>query len=129
MSELNVSNAPQGKGLALAGFILALVGFIFAFWVPAAMALAFAATWPFYFWTVLCIASLVMCAMGMSKLGKSGGKKGLAVAGLVIAILATIVSLIISLFVGAVESNASGIQNELQNNIELQDAMNDLQNR
>lgn len=129
MSEhLNV-NQPQGKGLAITGFILSLVGFIFAFWIPAAMAIALASTWPFYFWTVLCISSIVMCAMGMSKLGKTGGKKGLAVAGLVIAIIATIVSLIISLFVGAVESNASNIQNELQNNVELQDAMRDLQNQ
>ena len=87
------STAPQGKGLAVSGFILALVGLVFSGIIAGIAALSIAtggSGWLMYFWLVLCIASVVMCAMGMSKLGKTGGKKGLAIAGLVIGIVATV---------------------------------------
>jgi hypothetical protein len=46
--------------------------------------------WLSYFWLVLILVGTLMSFMGMSKLGKTGGKKGIAIAGLVIGIIALI---------------------------------------
>ncbi len=87
MSELNVSNAPQGKGMAVTGFILSLVGILVPFNVIAVLMGSAALA---YFGLILCILSVALSAMGMSKLGKTGGKKGLGIAGLVIGLVATV---------------------------------------
>jgi hypothetical protein len=44
------------------------------------------------FWLVFSLAGLVLSVMGMMKLGKTGGKKGLAIAGLVLGLVATLLS-------------------------------------
>jgi O-antigen ligase len=105
------STAPQGKGMAVAGFILALVGLVFSGIIAGIAALSIAtggSGWLMYFWLVLCIASVVMCAMGMSKLGKTGGKKGLAIAGLVIGIVATVWAIVLTLGLGAADAAVDG---------------------
>lgn len=83
----------KGKEMGVAGFVLALVTFVFATWI-AAIAVASIITggsgWLMYVWLVFAIVSVVLSAMGMSKLGKTGGKKGLAIAGLVIGIVSVI---------------------------------------
>lgn len=83
----------KGKQMGVAGFVLALVTLIFSSWI-AVMAAAAIVTggsgWLMYLWLVLAIVSVVLSAMGMSKLGKTGGKKGLAIAGLVIGIVSVI---------------------------------------
>jgi hypothetical protein len=85
--------AVQGKQMGIAGFVLALVTLVFSSWV-AVMAAASIVTggsgWLMYLWLVLAIVSVVLSAMGMSKLGKTGGKKGLAIAGLVIGIVSVV---------------------------------------
>ena len=128
MSELNVSNAPQGKGMAVTGFVLSLVGLIFSSWIAAIAVLSIAtggSAWLMYFWLVLCIASIVLSVMGMSKLGKTGGKKGLGVAGLVIGIVATIYSIILVLGLSVAASAADSVGSDA-----MQDAMEEaLQNR
>jgi hypothetical protein len=127
MSELNVSNAPQGKGMAVTGFVLSLVGLIFSSWIAAIAVLSIAtggSAWLMYFWLVLCIASVVLSVMGMSKLGKTGGKKGLGIAGMVIGIVATIYSIILVLGLSVAASAADSVGSEA-----LQDAMEDMQNR
>ena len=105
MSEETGTAAPQGKGLAIGGFVLSLVGLIFSSWVAALTVVNMAESLRetgeiggkglMYFWMVLCIASVVLSAMGMSKLGKTGGKKGLAIAGLVIGIVAVLYALLL----------------------------------
>lgn len=115
------STAPQGKGLAVTGFILSLVGLIFSSWIAviaAAMIIAGGSAWLMYFWLVLCIASVVMSAMGMSKLGKTGGKKGLAIAGLVIGIVATIWAIVLTLGLGAADAATDGMSEEFQQRLE-----------
>jgi hypothetical protein len=127
MSELNVSNAPQGKGLAVTGFVLSLVGLIFSSWIAAIAVVSIIAggsAWLMYFWLVLCIASIVLSVMGMSKLGKTGGKKGLGVAGMVIGIVATIYSIILVLGLSVAASAAD------TGSAAMQDAMEEaMQNR
>jgi hypothetical protein len=127
MSELNVSSAPQGKGMAVTGFVLSLVGLIFSSWIAAIAVLSIAtggSAWLMYFWLVLCIASVVLSVMGMSKLGKTGGKKGLGIAGMVIGIVATIYSIILVLGLSVAASAADSVGSDA-----LQDAMEDMQNR
>ena len=115
------STAPQGKGLAVTGFILSLVGLIFSSWIAviaAAMIIAGGSAWLMYFWLVLCIASVVMSAMGMSKLGKTGGKKGLAIAGLVIGIVATIWAIVLTMGLGAADAASDEFGDEFKQRLE-----------
>lgn len=118
---------PQGKGMAIFGFVLALVGLIFAGWVFIA-AVASAATggspWLMYFWLVLCIASIVLSVMGMSKLKKTGGKRGLGIAGMIIGIVATVYSIILVVGLAAAISLASSASTSGLD--DLQDAMDQL---
>lgn len=117
MSELNITNKPQGKGLAVTGFILSLVGLAFGwlvYGIITATAIAAAALGQKsgmglgYFWIVLCIAGVVLSAMGMAKLGKTGGKKGLGIAGLVIGIVALIWTIVMHIGVGTAVAAANG---------------------
>ena len=89
MSEENSGAQPQGKGLAITGFILATIGLVFNAFVMAAAVLSGnkGLAW---FWVILCVAGAGLSAMGMMKLGKTGGKKGLAIAGLIIGICAVV---------------------------------------
>ncbi|MFN5417719.1 MAG: hypothetical protein ACK5B9_11730 [Flavobacteriia bacterium] len=121
--DLN-SNQPQGKGLAVGGFILSLVGLLFTGIIgviAAGMIMTGGSPWLAYLWVVLCIASVVMSAMGMSKLGKTGGKKGLGIAGLIIGIVATVWSLLMAIGLGAINEGVGDAK------IDLQELSNDLQ--
>ena len=53
----------------------------------------------------------------MSKLGKTGGKKGLGIAGLVIGIVAVIWSLILALGVGVVSTGADTLGDDFKNQL------------
>jgi len=99
MSEENIVSKPEGKGLAVTGFILATVGICLNVFVMAAAVLS-GNTGLAWFWVVLCAAGAGLSAMGMMKLGKTGGKKGLAIAGLVIGIIAVIWSAMGAMAVG-----------------------------
>jgi hypothetical protein len=132
MSE-NLENKPQGKGLAVGGFVISLVTIVFAVLVAGIAAASVAlggSAWLIWFWVVLSAASVVMCAMGMSKLGKTGGKKGLAIAGLVIGIVATVWSIVLALGVNAAAELQSQIKTELNSEglQDLNDAMKELEN-
>lgn len=124
--DLN-SNQPQGKGLAVGGFILSLVGLLFTGLIGV-IALGMVATggspWLAYFWVVLCIASVIMSAMGMTKLGKSGGKKGLGIAGLIIGIVATVWSIFMAIGLGAVNEGIGDNKIDMKG---LQELSNDLE--
>ena len=47
------------------------------------------------FWLLLCLAGTGLSVMGMMKLGKTGGKKGLSIAGMIIGIVAVILTLLL----------------------------------
>lgn len=125
MSE-NQGTPVQGKQMGIAGFVLALVTLVLSSWI-AAIAVASIITggsaWLMYLWLVLAIVSVVLSGMAMSKLGKSGGKKGLAVAGLVIGIVSVIWCAILTAGL-SVAANAS---DTLSNSQEWQDAMDQLE--
>ncbi|MCC6702614.1 MAG: hypothetical protein IT221_13875 [Fluviicola sp.] len=108
---------PQGKGLAVTGFVLSLVGLIFSSWIAAiavASMLLGGSPWIMYLWLVICIVSIVLSVMGMSKLKKTGGKRGLGIAGMVIGIVATVYSLILVMGLSTAASMQSDMSSEFQ---------------
>ncbi len=85
---------PEGKGLAVTGFIISLVAIVFLIFVWIA-ALATAALGGNGYilsvsWLVVALAGTILSFMGMKKLGATGGKKGLAMTGLILGIIAVI---------------------------------------
>ena len=121
MSENLETNQPQGKGLATGGFILSLIGIVIPFNVLAVLA---GSTIIAYIGLILCILSVVMSAMGMSKLGKTGGKKGLAIAGLVIGLVATLWSIFAVMGIGEAVDDRNKVGGELQKELmEMQNNM------
>ncbi len=106
----STTQAPEGKGMAVTGFVLALVGLIFAMWIAAAAVVSMIAggsPWLMYVWDVLCVVSIILSVMGMSKLKKTGGKRGLGIAGMVIGIVATVYALILTLGLSVAASASS----------------------
>ena len=123
MSELDTSSqVPQGKGQATGGFILALVGIVVPFNFIAILAGSMILS---YIGLVFCIISVILCAMAMGKLKRTGQKRGLAIAGLVIGLVATVWSALAipATMIGVEARNAgvtefqSQLQNELNNNM------------
>jgi hypothetical protein len=114
MSEENTTK-PQGKGLAVSGFVIALVGLVLNLPVMAAAVLSGSAGTA-YFWVVLCLAGLILSIMGMIKLGKTGGKRGLAIAGLVIGIVASVWSVSSALVVGEAADQVGEMYDNLDEN-------------
>mgnify|MGYP001213438119 CR=1 FL=1 len=115
---------PQGKGLAVTGFVLSLVGLIFSSWIAAiavASMILGGSPWIMYLWLVICIVSIVLSVMGMSKLKKTGGKRGLGIAGMVVGIVATVYSLILVMGLSA----AASMQGQMSS--EMQDALDQLE--
>ncbi|MFN6077385.1 MAG: hypothetical protein ACK46Y_17660, partial [Fluviicola sp.] len=98
------STAPQGKGLAVTGFVLALVAIVLnnvMFGIAFVSVGLGGSAWLMYFWLVVNILSIVLSVMGMSKLKKTGGKRGLGIAGMVIGIVSTVWCIVLTLGIGA----------------------------
>lgn len=115
MSEENSVAKPEGKGLAVSGFVIALVGLVLNVPVMAA-ALLSGSKGLGYFWVIFCALGLILSVLGMKKLGETGGKKGLAIAGLVIGIVAVVWSLMGAMAIG----EAADLVNEAYKNIDTQ---------
>ena len=75
------------NGLGIAGFVTGLVGLLLC-WVPV-------------FGLILAGCGVVLSAVGMSQSTKTGANKGLAIAGLVLAIVASIPALFVLIAVAA----------------------------
>lgn len=95
MEETNTQNPKSGRGLGIAGFVVSLVALVL--WIPIAAAAVFAAALGggmglAGFLLVMSLAGLVMSILGLMKANKVGGKKGLAIAGLVIGLIVTALS-------------------------------------
>ncbi len=104
--EQTTQAKPEGKGLAVAGFVISLVALIFYFIIALAVA-AQAVMGGGYglgiFWLILSLLGTGLSVMGMMKLGKTGGKKGLAIAGLVVGIVATILTAVLVMGIGKMQ--------------------------
>ncbi len=129
MSETLDTNTtkPQGKGLAVTGFILALVGLVFGWLVYGSLTIAAGIALGLgqepsmglgYFWIVLSVAAVVMSLMGVMKLGKTGGSKGLGIAGLVIGLVGLIFTIMMHLGVEAAAKQAADQAKTQINNIQ-----------
>ena len=119
-TNTNAGGAPEGKGLAVGGFVLSLVALIFSSWIAGLAAISLTtggSGWLMYLWLVISIASVVLSAMGMSKLGKTGGKKGLGVAGLVIGIVAVVWSIILVLGLSAYSSGVNALGDDFRDQL------------
>ena len=108
---------PQGKGLAIAGFVVALIALIFYFIIAAAVTVQAALGGGYglgIFWLVLCLGATAMSVLGMMKLGKTGGKRGLAIAGMIIGLIATILTILLVIGIGKMQEVASEYGNHIQ---------------
>lgn len=124
MSESEVK--PQGKGLGIAGFVISLVALIFSPIVYASVALSVGLGGGMgmgYFWIIVSLLSVALSVMGMMKLGKTGGKRGLAITGMIIGIVATVWSL---LLLTGVNEAATQLEENNINLEELKDAVEDM---
>ena len=122
MSELDsTTQAPQGKGMAVAGFIIALAAFLLNN-VMAGIAIVSiglgGSGWIMYLWLVVNIVSIILSVMAMGKLKKTGGKRGLAIAGMIIGIVGTVWAIILCLGMAAAASMSSTMQSEFQDALE-----------
>lgn len=115
------TNAPQGKGMAIAGFVISLVALVFYVFVATAVTFAAAMGGGYglaTFWLVLCLAGVLLSVLGMMKLGKTGGKKGIAIAGLIIGIVATIFTAMLIMGIAKIQSEAGVLGNQFKEAME-----------
>ncbi len=100
MEQTNTTQKPEGKGMAVAGFVLSLVALVFYF-IVSPIVLIQAALGGGYglgiFWLLLALAGTGLSVMGMMKLGKTGGKKGLAITGMILGLIALIFTILLVL--------------------------------
>lgn len=123
MSE---TNAKSGKMKGIIGFVLSLVSIVLGGWVISALwAAAGFSTGAGAAGLLLPIGAVVFSAMGMSASKKAGEKRGLAIAGLVIGIIALIYLAIVVAGLGAMSAVGGAL---LENSDALKDAMEGLEN-
>ncbi|MGZ4035400.1 MAG: hypothetical protein ACXVPU_01685 [Bacteroidia bacterium] len=108
---------PQGKGMAVAGFVISLVGLVLYFIIAGIVALQALAGGGYglgIFWLVLCLLGTGLSVMGMMKLGKTGGKKGLSIAGMIIGLVAVILTLLLVMGISKAQQAGSAFGDQLK---------------
>jgi len=126
------TQTPQGRGMAIAGFVIALVALVFYF-VVAGIVTVQAALGGGYglgiFWLIVSLLGTGLSVMGMMKLGKTGGKKGLAIAGMVIGIVALILTVMLVLGIGKIQEASTKFGDEFGDKFkqEMEKATQELQ--
>lgn len=111
------TTAPQGKGMAIAGFIIALAALVLNNVMAGIAILAIIAGgsgWLMYLWLVVNILGLILSIMAMGKLKKTGGKRGLAIAGMIIGIVGTVWAVILVMGLSVAASASSGLSGDMQ---------------
>ena len=113
--EQNTQVQPQGKGLGVAGFVISLIALVLWFIISGialiaavlggGMGLAIG-------WLVFSLLGMLLSVMGFMKLSKTGGKKGLAITGGILGIVAVIMS--VTTVLGVNRVHTSGVGGELQ---------------
>lgn len=94
MEQTNNTSTPTnaGKGLGVAGFVVALVALVLWIFVSGAAVLSAIAGGGMglaIFWIIVSLTGTALSVMGFMKAKAGNGKKGLAIAGLILGILAT----------------------------------------
>jgi len=95
VNNVSAAKTNAGKGLNVAGFVIALVALVL--WVVIAgmaslAALAGGGMGLAIFWLIFSLLGTGLAAMGVMAASKANGKKGLGIAGLIIGLVATILS-------------------------------------
>ena len=111
------TQTPQGKGMAVAGFVIALVALVFYIFVAGAVTVQAALGGGYglgIFWLVLSLAGTGLCVMGMMK-------KGLAIAGMIVGIVAVILTAMLVMSIGKMQEVSNQFGEEFKN--ELNKAM------
>jgi len=88
--------AKASNGLATAGFVLGLLGFLGSF-IPVLNIGAM----------VIAVVGAVLAAVGLAKAKKSGAGKGLAMSGLILGLLALIIGIVVNVAFAKVVNNAA----------------------
>lgn len=113
--------APQGKGMATAGFVISLIALVFYFVIAiavAAQALMGGGYALGIFWIVLSLVGTGLCVMGMMQLGKTGGKRGLAIAGMICGLIALILTTMLVMGIGKMQSAGTDMGDKWKEAIE-----------
>lgn len=131
---MEMTETIEGKGLAITGFVLAIVGLIFAPTIAVIVALSMASgagsVAMMILWLALCMLSIGLSVAAMQKLAKTKGKQGLAIAGLVIGIVATVYSIILVFGLNTAASLIDGSSYQLKDFIEtIDDSKNKINQR
>lgn len=111
------TSAPQGKGMAVTGFVLSLAGLLLnniMFGIAVVSIGLGGSGWLMYLWLVVNILSIVLSVMAMGKLKKTGGKRGLAIAGMIIGICGTVWAIILTMGLAAAASMTSGMSDDMR---------------
>lgn len=120
MSETTTN---PGKGMGVAGFVLALIGIVGYFIVGGIAGLSAATTGGgvglMIFWCVFCALALLLSFLGFKKSSAAGAKKGLATAGIVIGAVALGLSIWGTIGVNAVANDPTlgKLRNELKDEL------------
>lgn len=122
MEENNGSAAKTnaGKGLNVAGFVIALVALVL--WIiiagiATASAMLGGGMGIAIFWLIISLLGTGLSVMGMMAAGKGNGKKGLGIAGMVIGLVATILSFTTVLGVKKVHDTVGDAGKEMFENL------------
>ncbi len=89
-------SSKAGKGLGVSGFVISLVALVFWLFVSAAAVLSAALGGGMglaSFWLIFSFAGLALSVLGFVKANKAGAKKGLAITGIIIGLVATLLSI------------------------------------
>lgn len=98
MEQTTQLTKPEGKKMAIAGFVISLVTLIFYFIIAAIVATQAVLGGGYglgIFWLLLSVGSVGLCVVGMMKLNKTGGKKGLAITGMIVGLVATVLTIML----------------------------------
>ncbi len=119
--ENQTTTQPQGKKLAVAGFVISLLALVL-YIVIAGIVTVQAALGGGYglgvFWLLLSLAGTGLCVMGMMKLGKTGGKKGLAITGIILGLIATVLTVMLVSGISDIQKSGAALGNELKTGME-----------
>lgn len=125
------TTAPQGKGMAVAGFIIALAALLLNNVMAGIAILAIIAGgsgWLMYLWLVVNILGMILSIMAMGKLKKTGGKRGLAIAGMIIGIVGTVWAVILVMGLSVAAAASGEFSNEMRDAFKdgMQKELNDM---
>ncbi len=119
--ENQTTQKPEGKKLAIAGFVISLVALVFYLIIAGIVALQAALGGGYglgIFWLILSLVGTALCVFGMTKLGKTGGKKGLAIAGIIVGIIALVLSIKLVTSISDIQKTGADLGNEFKSGIE-----------